>query len=198
MERRILLTECQDAVGIIAKITNVCFQFKLNIIRQDQFASQEDNKFFMRTVLEGDFTNETTIDAFINTVKVVLPEGAIVHLKDDHKKKLCVLVTKEAHCLGEILMKAYSGALNADVVCVAGNYPDLGELAEKFNVPFKLVSTDGITKEEQEKQMMKVIDECNADYVILAKYMRILSPDFVNHYPLERLSIFTTHSFLHS
>ena len=92
MERRILLTECQDAVGIIAKITNVCFQFKLNIIRQDQFASQEDNKFFMRTVLEGDFTNETTIDAFINTVKVVLPEGAIVHLKDDHKKKLCVLV----------------------------------------------------------------------------------------------------------
>ena len=187
MERRILLTECQDAVGIIAKITNVCFQFKLNIIRQDQFASQEDNKFFMRTVLEGDFTNETTIDAFINTVKVVLPEGAIVHLKDDHKKKLCVLVTKEAHCLGEILMKAYSGALNADVVCVAGNYPDLGELAEKFNVPFKLVSTDGITKEEQEKQMMKVIDECNADYVILAKYMRILSPDFVNHYPLGKI-----------
>ena len=195
MERRILLTECQDAVGIIAKITNVCFQFKLNIIRQDQFASQEDNKFFMRTVLEGDFTNETTIDAFINTVKVVLPEGAIVHLKDDHKKKLCVLVTKEAHCLGEILMKAYSGALNADVVCVAGNYPDLGELAEKFNVPFKLVSTDGITKEEQEKQMMKVIDECNADYVILAKYMRILSPDFVNHYPLGKI-INIHHSFL--
>lgn len=195
MEKRILLTECTDDVGLIAKITNVCGLFHFNVIRQDQFASHEDNRFFMRTVIEGDFCDEKNTETFINTVVGVLPQGAIVNLKDDHRRRLCVLVTKESHCLGELLMKSYSGAMNADIVLVAGNYPELGELAEKFNVPFKLVSCDGVTKEEQEQKMMEVIDSSNADYVILAKYMRILSPEFVNHYPLGRL-INIHHSFL--
>lgn len=125
----------------------------------------------------------------------MLPQGAKVRLTDNHRRRLCVLVTKESHCLGELLMKSYSGAMDADIVCVAGNYPDLGKLAEKFDVPFKLVSCDGITKEEQEKRMMEVIDSCNPDYVILAKYMRILSPEFVNHYPLGKI-INIHHSFL--
>ena len=195
MERRILLTECKDDVGLIAKITNVCFLFHMNVIRQDQFASHEDNRFFMRTVIEGNFSDEKISETLINTVINVLPEGAIVRLKDESKRRLCVLVTKESHCLGELLMKSYSGAMNADIALVAGNYPELGALAEKFGVPFKLVSCEGITKEEQEKNMMDVIDECNPDYVILAKYMRILSPNFVNHYPLGKL-INIHHSFL--
>ncbi len=195
MERRILLTECKDDVGLIAKITNVCFLFHMNVIRQDQFASHEDNRFFMRTVIEGNFSDEKISETLINTVVNVLPDGAIVRLKDEGRRRLCVLVTKESHCLGELLMKSYSGAMNADIALVAGNYPELGELAEKFDVPFKLVSCEGITKEEQEKNMMAVIDECNPDYVILAKYMRILSPNFVNHYPLGKL-INIHHSFL--
>ena len=195
MEKRILLTECSDDVGLIAKITNVCSLFHYNVIRQDQFASHEDSKFFMRTVIEGEFTDENSNQTFINTVVGVLPQGAKVRLTDNHRRRLCVLVTKESHCLGELLMKSYSGAMSADIVCVAGNYPDLGKLAEKFDVPFKLVSCDGITKEEQEKRMMEVIDLCNPDYVILAKYMRILSPEFVNHYPLGKI-INIHHSFL--
>ena len=195
MEKRILLTECSDDVGLIAKITNVCSLFHFNVIRQDQFASHEDSKFFMRTVIEGEFCDENSNQTFINTVVGVLPQGAKVRLTDNHRRRLCVLVTKESHCLGELLMKSYSGAMDADIVCVAGNYPELGKLAEKFDVPFKLVSCDGITKEEQEKRMMEVIDSCNPDYVILAKYMRILSPEFVNHYPLGKI-INIHHSFL--
>lgn len=195
MEKRILLTECSDDVGLIAKITNVCSLFHYNVIRQDQFASHEDNKFFMRTVIEGEFSDENSNQTFINTVVGVLPQGAKVRLTDNHRRRLCVLVTKESHCLGELLMKSYSGAMDADIVCVAGNHPDLGKLAEKFEVPFKLVSCDGITKEEQEKRMMEAIDSCNPDYVILAKYMRILSPEFVNHYPLGKI-INIHHSFL--
>ncbi len=195
MKKRILLTECTDDVGLIAKITNVCSLFHFNVIRQDQFASHEDAKFFMRTVIEGNFDDDNSNQTFINTVIGVLPQGATVRLADNHKRRLCVLVTKESHCLGELLMKAYSGALNADIVCVAGNYPELGVLAEKFDVPFKLVSCEGITKEEQEKRMMEVIDSTNCDYVILAKYMRILSPEFVNHYPLGKI-INIHHSFL--
>ncbi len=192
MEKRILLTECADSTGIIAKITQSCFDHRLNVIRQDQFASHEDNKFFMRSVLEGDFS---VADDVIREIKGKLPEGANVRLNDMHRRRLCVLVTKESHCLGELLMKCYSGALNADIVSIAGNHPDLQELAQKFNVPFHLVSCEGITKEEQEERMMKVIDDSNADYVILAKYMRILSHNMTSHFPLGKL-INIHHSFL--
>ncbi len=192
MEKRILLTECNDDIGLIAKITNCCFDHHLNVIRQDQFASSTDSKFFMRSVLEGDFFYA---DRFLEDVKSVLPDGAHVRLADNHRRRLCILVTKESHCLGEILMKTYAGALNADIVGVAGNYPELSELCRKFNVPFTLVSHEGITREEQEKRMMEVIDRCDPDYVILAKYMRILSPNFVAHYPLGKL-INIHHSFL--
>ncbi len=191
MEQKILLTECSDAVGLIARVTSICFKYNLNIVHQDQFAS-EDGRFFMRTVLSGIFANE---ENFLAEVNSVLPQDARVRLTGNQKRRLAVLVTKEAHCLGDILMKAYSGALNADIVMVAGNYPDLGDLARRFDVPFHLVSHEGISREEQERRMCEVIDDVNPDYVVLAKYMRILSPKMVGHYPLGKL-INIHHSFL--
>ena len=192
MEKRILLTECADATGLIAKITDTCFNHKLNVIRQDQFASHEDAKFFMRSVLEGDFSESEKI---IAAIRSRLPEGARVSLDDGHRRRLCVLVTREAHCLGELLMKAYSGALNADIVKVIGNHEDLRALSEKFNVPFECYENADYPREEQEVKVMEAIDACSPDYVILAKYMRILSPKFIRHYPLGKL-INIHHSFL--
>lgn len=192
MEQKILLTECSDAVGLIARVTNICFKYNLNIVHQDQFASA-DARFFMRTVLSGIFANE---ENFLSEVRSVLPADAVVRLTDARKKRrLAVLVTREAHCLGDILMKAYSGALNAEIVMVAGNYPDLSDLARRFDVPFHLVSHEGISREEQERRMCEVIDAAEPDYVVLAKYMRILSPAMVGHYPLGKL-INIHHSFL--
>ncbi len=191
MEQKILLTECSDAVGLIARVTSICFKYNYNIVHQDQFAS-EDGRFFMRTVLSGIFANE---ENFLSEVRLVLPKDAIVRLNGQQKRKLAILVTKEAHCLGDILMKAYSGALNADIVMVAGNYPELGDLARRFDVPFHLVSHEGISREEQEQRMCEVIDAADPDYVVLAKYMRILSPRMVGHYPLGKL-INIHHSFL--
>ncbi|WP_294567753.1 formyltetrahydrofolate deformylase [Succinatimonas hippei] len=193
MEQRILLTECSDDVGLIAKVTGACFKYNFNVIRQDQYASHEDKKFFMRSVLEGDFS---VSENFLAEVKSNLPSDAKVRLNDaSARRKLAVLVTKESHCLGDILMKSYSGALNADIVMVAGNYPDLGDLAAKFNVPFHCISHEGISREEHEEQMCKLIDSYDPDYVVLAKYMRILSPKMVAHFPLGKL-INIHHSFL--
>ena len=191
MEQRILLTECTDATGLIAKVTGVCFKYQYNIVHQDQFAS-EDKRFFMRSVLEGNFENK---DNFLSEVRSLLPQGAKVRLNDQKRRRLAVLVTKEAHCLGDLLIKAYSGALNADIVMVAGNYNTLEDLATKFNVPFHLVSHEGISREEQEERMCKLLDEYNPDYIVLAKYMRILSPKMVSHFPLGKL-INIHHSFL--
>lgn len=195
MQQKILLTECIDATGLIAKVTTTCFEFGFNVIHQDQFASQEDNRFFMRTVIDGDFSanNESK---FLQCLSAKLPDEAIIRLKaKEDRPRIAILVTKEAHCLGDLLIKSYSGSLHADIVMVAGNYPQLGELVEKFNIPFHCVSHEGISREEQEEQMMKVIDQYNPDYIVLAKYMRILSPKMVAHYPLGKL-INIHHSFL--
>lgn len=193
--QKILLTECTDATGLIARVTTTCFEFGLNIVRQDQFADNDSQRFFMRTVLEGDFSNNNETK-FLQCVTAKLPDDAVVRLKDkDTLPRIAVLVTKESHCLGDLLMKSYSGALHAEIVMVAGNYPELGELVSKFNIPFHCVSHEGISREEQEERMMKVIDEYNPDYIVLAKYMRILSPKMVAHYPLGKL-INIHHSFL--
>lgn len=192
MEQRILRTECPDRTGLIAGIANLCFKYNYNIHHQDQFVLSEDNTFFMRSVLEGYFEK---CDQFLEELKLFLPPEAKFTLKDKSKQKLAVLVTKESHCLGDILMKCYSGALDAQVVVVAGNYDKLEDLANKFNIPFHLVSHEGISREEQERRMMEVIDQYDVDYIVLAKYMRILSPKMVAHYPLGKM-INIHHSFL--
>ena len=195
IKQKILLTECTDATGLIAKVATTCFEFGLNVVRQDQFATPEDHRFYMRSVLEGDFS-ENNENKFLQCVTAKLPDDAKVQLRDKEQlPRIAVLVTKEAHCLGDLLIKSYSGALRAEIAMIAGNHPDLGDLAAKFDIPFHCVSHEGISREEQEERMMKVIDECNPDYIVLAKYMRILSPKFVAHYPLGKL-INIHHSFL--
>ncbi|SPT69602.1 Formyltetrahydrofolate deformylase [Anaerobiospirillum thomasii] len=192
MEERILLTECADATGIISKVTSECFNYQVNIVHQDQFATTDDNRFFMRTVLEGDFSCENEL---VQSIRDLLPADAKVRLVSRAKKRIAVLVTKEAHVLGDLLIKSYSDAMRGQIVMVAGNHPDLRDLVEKFDIPFHYVPTEGISREEHEERMCQLIDEANVDYVVLAKYMRILSEKMVARYPLGKL-INIHHSFL--
>ena len=192
MEERILLTECADATGIISKVTSECFNYQVNIVHQDQFATTDDNRFFMRTVLEGDFSCENEL---VQSIRDLLPADAKVRLVSRAKKRIAVLVTKEAHVLGDLLIKSYSDAMRGQTVMVAGNHPDLRDLVEKFDIPFHYVPTEGISREEHEERMCQLIDEANVDYVVLAKYMRILSEKMVARYPLGKL-INIHHSFL--
>lgn len=192
MERRILRTECPDAKGLIAGITGTCFKYQYNIIKNDQFSTFDDGRFFMRTELEGDFS---TADSFIEDVKKVIPDGGICHLMPVKRKKVLVLVTKEAHVLGDLLIKSYAGALPIDIVGVIGNYDKLEDLTRKFDIPFVTVSHEGLSREEHEARMLEAIGKFEFDYVVLAKYMRILTPTFVNSFPKGTL-INIHHSFL--
>lgn len=195
MQQKVLISECPDATGLIANVTTTCFEFGLNIVHQDQFASVEDNRFFMRTVLEGNFEDGIE-EKFLSRVKSRMPMSAEVRLKDKSiKPRIVILVTKESHCLGDLLMRSYSDSLNAEIVMVAGNYPDLGDLVSKFNIPFHVVSHEGLTREEHDQRMMDLIDQYSPDYIILAKYMRILTPRMVAHYRPGTL-INIHHSFL--
>ncbi|MCX2784441.1 formyltetrahydrofolate deformylase [Microbulbifer thermotolerans] len=190
MEKKILLTDCPDAKGLIAKITNICYKHQLNIIKNDEFVDREQGRFFMRTALEGIFNDQT----FLEDLDLTLPQGAKRRLVASGRKRLVLMVTRESHCLGDILMKCYAGALDVEIAAVIGNHPDLGSLVEKFDIPFHHLPADGLDRAQHEQQVMALVDDYCPDYLVLAKYMRVLTPDFVAHYRDRIINIH--HSFL--
>ncbi|WP_349356721.1 formyltetrahydrofolate deformylase [Shewanella jiangmenensis] len=190
LPRRVLITDCADAKGLIAKITGVCFDFGLNIIKNDEFVDNTEGRFFMRTELEGDFDEPRLLSALYE----VLPAQNHTVLKPGGRKRVVVLVTKEAHCLGDLLMKSYYGALDVEIAAVVGNYDKLAALTEKFDIPFHYVSHEGLDRHQHEAALLEVIEPYGADYLVLAKFMRVLTPEFVARYPNRIINIH--HSFL--
>ncbi|KMV30702.1 formyltetrahydrofolate deformylase [Photobacterium swingsii] len=190
MEKKTLLTDCPDAVGLISKITNICYKHQLNIIHNNEFVDNPNRQFFMRTELEGVFNDET----FLLDLDHALPQGSHRQLISSARKRIVIMVTKEAHCLGDILVKAFDGSLDVDITAVVSNYDSLQGLTEKFDIPFHYISHEGISREEHETALLKVINQYQPDYVVLAKYMRILTPDFVAALPHKIINIH--HSFL--
>ncbi len=190
MEQKILLTDCPDDKGLIAKITNICYKHQLNIVKNNEFVDNEYGRFFMRTVLEGYFNDET----FLADIEQALPEGANWDLVPAGRKRIVVMVTKEAHAIGDILMKSGYGGMDVEIAAVIGNYDVLENLVSKFDIPYHTISHEGVNRVEHEKQIMKVIDQYAPDFVVLAKYMRILTPQFVEAYPNKIINIH--HSFL--
>ncbi|NKF50237.1 formyltetrahydrofolate deformylase [Shewanella sp. WXL01] len=190
VNRKVLITDCADAQGLIAKITGVCFQHQLNIIKNKEFVDRDNNRFYMRTELEGEFTDQL----FLDDLAKVLPKQNHVKLVEAGKKRIVIMVTKEAHCLGDILMKAYYGGLDVEIAAVVGNYPELGKLVEKFSIPYHYVDHLGVTREQHEQAMLDVILPYQADYLVLAKFMRVLTPNFVSHFTHRIINIH--HSFL--
>lgn len=190
MEKKTLLTHCSDAPGLISKITNICYKHQLNIIHNSEYVDNSSGHFFMRTELEGYF-NDTT---FLADLDHALPTGAKRKLVDSSRKRVVILVTKEAHCLGDILMKTYDGSLDIDIAAVVGNYDKLQGLTEKFDIPYHHVSHENLSREEHEAKLLTVIEPYEADYLVLAKYMRVLTPTFVEKFHHKIINIH--HSFL--
>ncbi|AUI65922.1 MULTISPECIES: formyltetrahydrofolate deformylase [Glaesserella] len=190
IENKTLLTECPDATGLVAKITNICYKHQLNIIKNSEFVDSNTGRFFMRTELQGIFNDQT----LLADLQFTLPEGSSYKLITQKQKRIVILVTKEAHCLGDILMKTYYGGLNVEIAAVIGNHDTLRSLAERFDVPFHLVSHEGLTRVEHDKLLAEQIDHYAPDYIVLAKYMRVLNPEFVERYPNRVVNIH--HSFL--
>ncbi|MCG7489453.1 formyltetrahydrofolate deformylase [Vibrio sp. Of14-4] len=190
MEKKTLLTHCKDAPGLISKVTNICYKHQLNIIHNNEFVDNTSGHFFMRTELQGYFNDSILLEE----LDQALPQGASRKLVGANRKRIVIMVTKEAHCLGDILMKSYDGSLNVDIAAVVGNYDSLQSLTEKFDIPYHYISHIGLDREEHEKKMLEMIDQYNADYLVLAKFMRVLTPSFVENYRHKIINIH--HSFL--
>jgi len=190
MEQKTLLIECPDSKGLIAQITNICYKHQLNITRNTEYVDPDSGRFYMRTQLEGIFNDHT----LLLDLDRALPQGSERQLVGTAKKRVVILVTKEAHCLGDILMKVFDGSLELDIAAVIGNHPHLQALAEKFDLPYHFIDHQGVSRVEHEQLLAAQIAHYQPDYLVLAKFMRVLSPDFVAAYPNRIINIH--HSFL--
>jgi len=190
MEQKTLLIECPDSKGLIAQITNICYKHQLNIIRNTEYVDPLSGQFYMRTQLEGIFNDHT----LMLDLDRALPDGSVRQLVGKANKKVVILVTKEAHCIGDILIKVYDGSLQLDIAAIVGNHPDLGELAAKFGIPFHFICHQDLNRHQHEALLVEAITPYQPDYLVLAKFMRILTPEFVARYPSKIINIH--HSFL--
>ena len=186
----ILKIDCSDEKGLIYRIADVVFKYQLNIIKNDEFVDKENGIFFMRAQLSG----EMDMGAFKGTLQAMLPAKANIQVAESRKKDIILMGTKETHCLGDILLKHYSGELNANILAIVSNYEELRTLSDKFNIPYHCVSHEGLNRAEHEAKVLEVLAQYNLDYIVLAKYMRILSSEFVRHYEERMINIH--HSFL--
>ncbi|QMW02538.1 formyltetrahydrofolate deformylase [Spirosoma foliorum] len=193
-DKHILLMDGPDSKGLIYHVTGVLFRHNLNIIHNDEYVSPS-GRFFMRTEFEGTFDNA----ALLHELQTTLPDSTsqseiTFRLNPKRKKNIVVMVTKEHHCLGELLIRYAFDELDADILAVVSNYNLLQPLVSKFGIPFHYVSHEGKTREEHEEAILRTMAIYEPEYVVLAKYMRVLTANFVNHFPNRIVNIH--HSFL--
>ena len=190
MSQYIVKIDCSDQKGLIYKIADVIYRNDLNIEKNHEFVDQENKKFFFRARIIGD------VDTVVlkEQLAEVLPEDAHIYLGARRAKNVVLMATKESHCLGDILLKNYSGELFANVQAVISNHDILRPLAQKFGIPYFYVSAENIGRREHEEKILTILEEFSPDLIVLAKYMRILSSDFVRHYENRIINIH--HSFL--
>ena len=191
MNSLLILIQCKDSVGLVSHITRILAQHQLNIIAMREFVDEAEQKFFTRIECNGTIENLSILQQeLVNN----LPIAADVRLVPKTEKSIALLVTKEFHCLADILVRANFKTLGATVKCVIGNHETLKEFAEKFDVPFYFVSHEAKSKADFENKINSILSNYELDYIVLAKFMRILSPAFNAQYKHQIINIH--HSFL--
>lgn len=186
----LLLVECPDRVGLIASLTNVMSQKGLNITSLHEFVDSMQKRFFFRVSFEGAYDPEPLKEA----LKKSLPPEHILKLIAPRPKKLILFVGKEPHCLGDLLMRAHYGHLPAHIEAVVSNHPDRRDLADAFHVPYHFIPHETSHREDHEKKLLEILETYSYDFIVLAKYMRILTPSFTNRLKGKIINIH--HSFL--
>ena len=186
-----VLIDANDEKGLVHKVSSIFYNNDLNILSNSEFVDKENNKFFMRSVVDGDVDKHD----LQKSIESILPKNSSVKVIEPKKKNIIIMATKELHALGDILIRHEAGELEANILAVISNYDKLESLVSKFDIPYIAISHEGLERSEHENKIINAIDSFeNVDYVVLAKYMRILTPEFVQTYEDKIINIH--HSFL--
>ncbi len=189
----VLLVECPDQRGLVHAISGVLLRHGCNVVGNQEFVDAASGRFYMRTEFDGPEGSATGQQLVAETLSS-LPTGAQVRLAQPGPKRIVVLASREHHCLGDLLIRHQFGGINARIEAVISNHAVLGDLVRKFEVPFHHVPAEGLERAAHEAAVRCILDEIQPEFLVLAKYMRVLSPDFVCQYPSRIINIH--HSFL--
>ena len=194
----ILLLHCPDEQGIISEVTKFITDNQGNIVYLDQYVDREDGMFFMR--IEWELKNFTIprekIYEYIDTL-YSQRDNLTFHLYfNDERPRMAIFVSKMSHCLYDLLARYKAGEWNVDIPCIVSNHEDLRYVAEQFNIPYYVwsIKKDHSNKEEVEKAEMELLKKEKVTFIVLARYMQIITDGMISAYPHKIINIH--HSFL--
>ena len=191
-----LLLHCPDKPGILAEVTDFITVNKGNIIYLDQYVDHVENIFFMRIEWElKDFlVPQEKIEDYFRTLYGQKYEMDFRLYFSDVKPRMAIFVSKMSHCLFDMLARYTAGEWNMEIPLIISNHPDLQHVAERFGIPFYLFPITKETKEEQERKEMELLAKHKITFIVLARYMQVISEQMINAYPNKIINIH--HSFL--
>lgn len=191
-----LLLHCPDKPGILAEVTDFITVNKGNIIYLDQYVDHVENIFFMRIEWElKDFlVPQEKIEDYFRTLYGQKYEMDFRLYFSDVKPRMAIFVSKLSHCLFDMLARYTAGEWNVEIPLIISNHPDLQHVAERFGIPFYLFPITKETKEEQERKEMELLAKHKVTFIVLARYMQVISEQMINAYPNKIINIH--HSFL--
>ena len=191
-----LLLHCPDKPGILAEVTDFITVNKGNIIYLDQYVDHVENIFFMRIQWElKDFlVPQEKIEDYFRTLYGQKYEMDFRLYFSDVKPRMAIFVSKLSHCLFDMLARYTAGEWNVEIPLIISNHPDLQHVAERFGIPFYLFPITKETKEEQERKEMELLAKHKITFIVLARYMQVISEQMINAYPNKIINIH--HSFL--
>jgi len=196
MEKLTLLIHCTDQPALIATVTNFMATHRGNILYLDQHVDQDQNVFFMR--LECVFAEDAMPLHELKNVfnyQIAKPLGMIWDWFTQHDiPKMALFVSKYDHCLYDLLARYSSGELPVNIAVILSNHTDLEQVAKRFNIPFEHVPYTKEIREEGEKRQLELLNQYQIDFIVLARYMQIISPALIQAYPNKIINIH--HSFL--
>lgn len=191
-----LLLHCPDKPGILAEVTDFITVNKGNIIYLDQYVDHVENIFFMRIEweLESFLVPQEKIEDYFETLYAQKYGMSFRLYFSDVKPRMAIFVSKMSHCLFDLLARYTAGEWNVEIPLIISNHPDLQHVAERFGIPFHLFPITKETKEEQEKKEMELLAKHKVNFIVLARYMQVISEKMIDAYPNRIINIH--HSFL--
>lgn len=194
----ILLLYCPDQPGIISEVTKFITDNKGNIVYLDQYVDHEDEMFFMRLEweLETFAIPREKIEEYIETLYAQRYQINFHLYFSDIKPRMAIFVSKMSHCLYDLLARYKAGEWNVDIPCIVSNHEDLRYVAEQFGIPYYVwsIKKDHSNKAEVEAEEMAMLSKEKVDFIVLARYMQIISDEMIKAYPNHIINIH--HSFL--
>lgn len=192
----VLLIHCPDRPGILAAVTDFINQHRGNILYLDQYVNHEEGTFFMR--IEWDLTSfqipKEKVEDYFHTLLAIRFDMNFRLYFSEVKPRMAIFVSKMSHCIYDLLARYASGEWNVEIPLIISNHADMEAVARRFGIEYHLFSITSENKDEQEAREIELLKKHKVTFCVLARYMQVLSADFIKHYPDRIINIH--HSFL--